>query len=160
MSPMRMNESLLSLKKSFASPAWKSSDRTFEGAVKRLAELLCNKNIDAAMTLVSGNHESPSLVPGQRHHVRHSLRPLSCPAISGSMAAHIWRRSPLRRKRTIVEVRRAGDFSPVPLYYYADLIFHQPFSSRNTQIVGIRLKCPAIPAMVLGIVQGSDIAQQ
>ena len=57
MSPVRMNESLLSLKKSFASPAWKSSDRTFEGAVKRLAELLCNKNIDAAMTLVSGNHE-------------------------------------------------------------------------------------------------------
>ena len=76
---MRMNDALLSLTEAVRLARLEVEcyydDRcrgTAEGAVKRLAELLCNKNIDAAMALVSGDQESPSLVPEQRqerHHV-------------------------------------------------------------------------------------------
>jgi hypothetical protein len=44
---------------------------TAEGTVKRLTELLCNKDMNAAMALVLGDQESPPIVPGheeERHH--------------------------------------------------------------------------------------------
>lgn len=36
---------------------------TSEWTVERLATLLCNKEIDAAMALVTGEQDSPSIVP-------------------------------------------------------------------------------------------------
>jgi hypothetical protein len=44
--------------------------RDTPGTVKRLTELLCNKDINAAMALVAGDEDSPSIVP-QHNHERH-----------------------------------------------------------------------------------------
>jgi hypothetical protein len=44
---------------------------TPEGTVNRLTELLSNKDINAAMALVAGDEDSPSIVPQhnqERHH--------------------------------------------------------------------------------------------
>jgi len=75
---MRMNEVLLSLTEAVRLARLEiecyHDDRcrgTPEGTIKRLAELLCNRDIDAAMALVESDQASPSIVPEEareRHH--------------------------------------------------------------------------------------------
>jgi hypothetical protein len=75
---MRMNEALFALTEAVRLARLEIEcyydDRcrgTSEGTVKRLAEQLCNKDIDAAMALIAGDQDSPSLVPqhdAERHH--------------------------------------------------------------------------------------------
>lgn len=43
-----------------------------EGTIRRLAEMLCNKDIDAAMALVESDQESPSIVPQHEREHRHA----------------------------------------------------------------------------------------
>ena len=75
---MRMNEALLALTEAVRLARLEIEcyydDRcrgTPEGTIKRLTELLCNKDMNAAMALVLGDQESPPIVPehkGERHH--------------------------------------------------------------------------------------------
>jgi len=75
---MRMNEALLALTEAVRLARLEiecyHDDRcrsTPEGTIRRLTELLCNKDIDAAMALVAGDQDSPSIVPQpakERHH--------------------------------------------------------------------------------------------
>ena len=75
---MRMSEALLALTEAVRLARLEiecyHDDRcrgTPEGAIRRLTELLCNKDIDAAMALVAGDQDSPSIVPQptkERHH--------------------------------------------------------------------------------------------
>lgn len=75
---MRMNEALLALTEAVRLSRLEIEcyydDRcrgTPEGTIKRLTELLCNKDINAAMALVAGDEDSPSIVPEagrERHH--------------------------------------------------------------------------------------------
>jgi hypothetical protein len=43
---------------------------TPEGTIKRLTELLCNRDMNAAMAMIEADEASPSIVPheGERHH--------------------------------------------------------------------------------------------
>ena len=75
---MRMNEALLALTEAVRLARLEiecyHDDRcrgTPEWTVKRLAELLCTKDIDAAMALVTGDQDSPSIVP-QHSQERHN----------------------------------------------------------------------------------------
>src|SRR6185437_9130968 len=81
---MRMNEALLALTEAVRIARLEIEcyydDRcrgSAEGTVKRLAETLCNQDINAAMALVMGDQESPSIVPQHAREQRHS-----CPSIS------------------------------------------------------------------------------
>ena len=75
---MRMNEALLALTEAVRLARLEIEcyydDRcrgTPEGTITRLTELLCNKDMNAAMALVLGGQESPPIVPehkGERHH--------------------------------------------------------------------------------------------
>ena len=75
---MRMNEALLALTEAVRLARLEiecfHDDRcrgTAEGTIKRLTELLCNRDMNAAMALVEGDEAaSPSIVPheGEHHH--------------------------------------------------------------------------------------------
>jgi hypothetical protein len=74
---MRMNDALLSLTEAVRIARLEIEcyydDRcrgSAEGTIKRLAEMLSNKDINAAMALVEGDRESPSIVPQHdpKHH--------------------------------------------------------------------------------------------
>lgn len=75
---MRMNEALLALTEAVRLARLEiecyHDDRcrgTPEWTLNRLTELLCNKDINAAMALVAGDQDSPSIVPQdnqERHH--------------------------------------------------------------------------------------------
>ena len=67
---MRMNEALLALSEAVRLARLEiecyHDDRcrgTPEGAIRRLEELLCNRDINAAMALIAGDEASPSIVP-------------------------------------------------------------------------------------------------
>lgn len=67
---MRMNEALLALTEAVRLARLEIEcyydDRcrgTPEGTIKRLTELLCNKDMNAAMALVLSDQESPPIVP-------------------------------------------------------------------------------------------------
>ena len=67
---MRMNEALLSLTEAVRLARLEIEcyhddmcRGSAEGTIKRLTEMLCNKDIDAAMVLVAGDEASPSIVP-------------------------------------------------------------------------------------------------
>ena len=76
---MRINEALLALTAAVRLARleieWYYDDRccgTPEGTIKRLTELLCNKDMNAAMALVLGDQGSPPIVPQQEHERHHA----------------------------------------------------------------------------------------
>ena len=76
---MRMNEALLALTEAVRLARLEIEcyydDRcrgTPEGTIKRLTELLCNKEMNAAMALILGDEESPPIVPQQEHERHHA----------------------------------------------------------------------------------------
>jgi len=63
---MRMNDALLSLTEVVRIARLEDDDQcrgSAEGTIKRLAEMLWNKDIDAAIALIEADRESPSIVP-------------------------------------------------------------------------------------------------
>jgi len=76
---MRMNEALLALTEAvrlsrleiecFDDPRCRATEAW---TIKRLRELLCNKDINAAMALIAADETSPSIVPQQSHERHHA----------------------------------------------------------------------------------------
>lgn len=76
---MRMNEALLALTEAVRLARLEiecyHDDRcrgTPEGTIKRLEELLCNRDINAAMALIAGDEASPSIVPQDSRERQHA----------------------------------------------------------------------------------------
>lgn len=76
---MRMNEALLALTEAVRLARLEvecyHDDRcrgTPEGTIKRLEELLCNRDINAAMALIAGDEASPSIVPQDSREQQHA----------------------------------------------------------------------------------------